>query len=209
MGTNRRRRRKAKPFNPNQTKQEKAYHDRRAIDLLRNAQVAVAEVDDPYAINPGDKIVVLRSTRHDPLADMINRNQIDHCDYVAGRRWQAAYENAAIGGARAIDPTREAVDGGAGVREVMTDVQRRAMWDLKAARMALGEEGNNLVLEVLGAGLSIRQVILKHQGTCGEAAYKYAGRRFRECLATLAKRFGLSNESHRKAKRRLDRQERL
>jgi hypothetical protein len=43
-------------------------YDRRATDLLRNAQVAPAIVDDP--LEPGAKLVVLRSLRHDPLAAM-------------------------------------------------------------------------------------------------------------------------------------------
>ena len=36
-------------------------HDRRAKDLLRNAEVAAIEVDDPLALEPGEKIVTLRS----------------------------------------------------------------------------------------------------------------------------------------------------
>jgi hypothetical protein len=110
-------------------------HDRTSRDLLRNAQVAPVEVDDPY--EEGGKIVVLRSTRNDPLADMKSKGQIDDCDYVAGRHWQAAWENAEIGGVRAIDPTREAVDGG-GLPELLTNTQRRAVQDLKAGREALG-----------------------------------------------------------------------
>jgi hypothetical protein len=50
-------RRKGKPYNP-----AAQIHDRQSHDLLKNAQVAPVEIDDPYALNPGDKIVVLRST---------------------------------------------------------------------------------------------------------------------------------------------------
>jgi hypothetical protein len=187
----RRRRRKGKPFNPVQGDAQKA-HIRKSQDLLRNAQVVPAEVDDPYAIHPGDKIVVLRSIRNDPLADMMAKSQIDQCDYVAGRHWQAAYENAEIGGVRAIDPGKEAVDGGRPA-EVMTDVQRRGMQDIRAAREALGFEGNVLITDVLGHGLSLKQITIKHAGTFSEAEYKYVRRRFRECLATLAQRFGYAN----------------
>lgn len=42
-------------------------HDRRSRDLPRNAEVAAIEVDDPLALEPGDKIVTLRSIRNDPL----------------------------------------------------------------------------------------------------------------------------------------------
>jgi hypothetical protein len=42
-------------------------HDRRSHDLPLNAEVAPVEVDDPLALEPGDKIVALRSIRNDPL----------------------------------------------------------------------------------------------------------------------------------------------
>jgi hypothetical protein len=158
---------------------------------LANAKVAVDEVDDPYAINPGDKIVVLRSTRNDPLADMKAKNQIDQCDYVAGRHWQAAWENSEIGAVRAIDPGKEAVDGGR-MPEVLTDQQRRAVQDLKAAKQALGQEGHQLVEDVLAKGWSIMQASIE-RGRLTERDRRYIGDRFRECLKTLAIRFGYSN----------------
>jgi hypothetical protein len=164
-------------------------HDRTSRDLLRNARVAPVEVDDPY--EEGGKIVVLRSTRNDPLADMKSKGQIDDCDYVAGRHWQAAWENAEIGGVRAIDPTREAVDGGR-MPELLTDTQRRAVQDLKAARGALGQEGHLLIRDVLSAGMSITQAACS-RGLLSEADRRYIGKRFRECLSTLAVRFGYAN----------------
>ena len=176
-------RRRGKPYDP-----AAPVHDRRATDLLRNAQMAVDEVDDPYAVNPGDKIVVLRSTRNDPLADMKSKNQIDACDYVAGRHWQAAWEHAEIGGIRGIDPSKEAVDGGR-LPEVLTDQQRRAVVDLKSARQALGAEGNALVVDVLAKGWSIAQCAAQ-RGRFKERERLYIGARFKECLSTLAKRFG-------------------
>jgi hypothetical protein len=164
-------------------------HDRTSQDLLRNAQVAPVEVDDPY--EEGGKIVVLRSTRNDPLADMKAKGQIDDCDYVAGRHWQAAWENAAVGGVRALDPTREVVDGGQ-MPELLSDAQRRAVQDLKAARGALGRDGYALICDVLGNGLSIGEAA-RSRGLSSEADRKYFGKRFRECLATLAVRFGYAN----------------
>ena len=178
------RRRRGKP---NDLK--KAVHDRTSHDLLRNAQVAPVEVDDPY--EEGAKIVVLRSTRNDPLAEMKSKGQIDDCDYVAGRHWQAAWENAEIGGIRAIDPTREMVDGGR-LPELLTDTQRRAVQDLKAAREALGREGHSLICDVLGSGMSITQAAC-NRGLSSETDRKYIGKRFRECLSTLALRFGYAN----------------
>ena len=51
-----------KPHNPAKA------HDRRSRDLLRNAEVATVEVENPLALEPGEKIVALRSIRNDPLA---------------------------------------------------------------------------------------------------------------------------------------------
>jgi hypothetical protein len=164
-------------------------HDRTARDLVRNAMAVPVEVDDPY--EEGARIVVLRSTRGDPLADMHGKGQIDQCDYVAGRHWQAAWENAEIGGVQALDPTREAVDGGA-FCEPLTDIQRRAAQDLKAAREALGVEGNALICDVLGHGLSLAEAA-RNRAMTSETDRKYIGRRFRECLATLAVRFGYAS----------------
>jgi hypothetical protein len=46
--------RRNKPHNPAKL------HDRRSRDLPRNAEVAAVEVDDPLALEPGEKIVTLR-----------------------------------------------------------------------------------------------------------------------------------------------------
>jgi hypothetical protein len=126
---------------------------------------------------------------------MISKGQIDQCDYVAGRHWQAAWENAEIGSMRAIDPTREAVDGGS-LPEMLTDTQRRAVQDLKAAREALGKEGHQLICDVLGRGMSITQAA-RNRGLQSETDRKYAGKRFRECLSTLAIHFGYANREAR------------
>jgi hypothetical protein len=56
-------------------------HDRRSQDLPRNAEVAAVEVDDPLGLEPGDKIVTLRSIRNDPLARLHSHHQIDEAQY--------------------------------------------------------------------------------------------------------------------------------
>ena len=193
-------RRKGKPYDPalieyqrRQSEADEAKRkDRKTRDLLKNAQVAPDEVDDPLAINPGDKIVVLRSTRHDPLFDMKAKKQIDQCDYVAGRHWQAAYENSELGAVRAIDPSKEAVDGGR-LPDALTPVQMRGMQDMRAARECLGAEGHQLMVDILGNGWSIGQAATA-RGRYSDDERRYVGRRFRECLRSVAKRFGYSNE---------------
>lgn len=127
-------RRRKKPFNPAQQ-----VHDRRLREELKGRQLSEIEVEDPF--EAGAKILVMRSTRNDPIADMHARGQLDDCEYATARHWERAYEDSEIGGVPAVDPSKEAVDGGR-MREVLTDRQIRAVKELKLAREALGHQGN-------------------------------------------------------------------
>ena len=49
--------RRNKPHNPARV------HDRRSRDLPRNAEVVAVEVDDPLALEPGEKIVVRHESK--------------------------------------------------------------------------------------------------------------------------------------------------
>src|SRR3979490_2809180 len=108
-----------KPHNPAKA------HDRRSRDLPRNAEVAAIEVDDPLALEPGEKIVTLRSIRNDPLARLHTHRQIDEAQYQGGRAFQGDWEKAARG-PQAVAPTRDYVDGGR-AREPITEGQRKAV----------------------------------------------------------------------------------
>jgi hypothetical protein len=74
--------------------------------LPRNAEIAAVEVDDPMALEPGEKIVTLRSIRNDPLARLHTHRQIDEAPYQGGRAFQDDWEKAERG-PQAVDPTRE------------------------------------------------------------------------------------------------------
>ena len=169
-------RRKGKPYNP-------AVHDRRATDLLRNAQVTSIEVDDPMALEPGDKIVTVRSLRDDPLARLHDRGQIDEAQYQGGRAFQHDFEIAERG-PQAIDPSKEYVDGGR-LPEPITEQQRKAVVRLNGAERRLGADGSALTHDVLIKGMSLSR-IAQTRGLQGERWEKYFGLRFRECLNTLA-----------------------
>lgn len=121
-------------------------HNRQATDLLRNAQTAVAIVDDPY--ERGEKIAVLRSTRDDILAEMHARKEIDDAQLAAGRRYEYYAERAEIGNVQAIDPRKEAVDGGRGY-DGISDQQIDAVRALSEAARVLGARGESVVRTVL------------------------------------------------------------
>ncbi|MBI5318675.1 hypothetical protein [Bradyrhizobium sp.] len=175
-------------------KRRKAYdpstaYDRRAQDLPLNAEVAPIQVDDPFGTEPGDKIVALRSTRDDPLAKLHTHHQIDDAQYRGGRAFQNDWEKAERG-PRAVDPTRERVDGGQ-VREPVTEAQRRAVVRLNRIEQELGADGTALVHEVLIRGMTMQQVG-ESRGLITQRWKDYLARRFQECLDRLALFYGFA-----------------
>ena len=186
-----------KPFDPAQAHRNNdanVYgnaHDRRSQDLLRNAEVAAIEVDDPLGLDPGDRIVVLRSIRNDPLARLHSHHQIDEAQYRGGRAFQADWERAERG-PQAVDPSREFVDGGQ-AREPVTEAQRRAVLRLNRVERDLGADGSLLVHDVLVQGFTMEQVMAR-RGQRGQRWIDYFARRFRECLDRLALVYGFASE---------------
>jgi hypothetical protein len=166
-------------------------HDRRAQDLLRNAEVAAVEVDDPLGLDPGDKIVTLRSIRNDPLARLHSHRQIDEAQYAGGRAFQEDWERAERG-PQAVDPTREYVDGGQ-AREPITERQRKAVLRLNRIERELGADGSALVHEVLVLGMTMEQ-IGQQRALPGQRWIDYFAKRFRECLDRLALIYGFATE---------------
>jgi hypothetical protein len=164
-------------------------HDRRNQTSMPGTVSLV--VDDPYGVEPGDKIIVMRSLRDDPLAAMHNSRQVDEAQFLAGRHWQRQHETAELGVIKAIDPTKEAVDGGR-FAEPLTDEKAKALGALARSARLLGLEGNAIVNDILGAGMTVRQAAEK-RNLSTEQERKYVGRRFRECLDTLAHFFGYAS----------------
>ena len=177
--------RKRQPYDPGKI------HDRRTTDKLKDAQLAPQEVDDPF--EPGAKIIVMRSIRNDPLAALHARNQIDDAQYHGGRAFQRDFETAERGPC-AIDPSKEAVDGGR-VPEPITDDQRMAVERLGRADRELGQHGAAIARAILIHGMTIAQLGAS-RGTTTEPELKYLGARFRECLDCLAEVYGFSQKPH-------------
>ena len=166
-------------------------HDRRSTDLPRNAEVAAIEVDDPLGLEPGEKIVTLRSLRNDPLGKMHSHRQIDEAQFQGGRAFQDDWEKAERG-PQAVDPTREYVDGGR-AREPITERQRKAVLRLNRVERELGADGSALVHEVLIMGLPMEQVGQRRE-VRGQRWIDYFARRFKECLDRLALIYGFATE---------------
>ena len=178
-----------KPYNPAKP------HDRRSRDLLRNADVAAVEVDDPLGLDPGDKIVTLRSLRNDSLARLHSRRQIDEAQFQGGRAFQNDWEKAERG-PQAVDPAREYVDGGH-FREPITEGQRKAVLRLNRIERELGADGSSLVHEVLILGMTMEQ-ISGRRGLRGQRWLDYFAKRLRACLDRLALAYGFATEKRAK-----------
>jgi hypothetical protein len=166
--------------------------ERRTHDLSRNVEVASVEVDNPLGLEPGDKIVALRSIRNDPLGRLHSHRQIDEAQYRAGRAFQDDWERAERG-PQAVDPGRDYVDGGQG-REPITEGQRKAVLRLNRAERELGADGSALVHDVLVRGMTMDQV---GQRRCLQSQRwkDYFSRRFQECLDRLALLYGFATEA--------------
>ena len=170
-------------------------HDRRSRDLPLNAEVASIEVDDPLALEAGERIVALRSIRNDPLARLHSRGQINEAQYRGGRAFQNDWERAGRG-PQAVDPTREYVDG-AQAREPNTEGQRKAVLRLNRVERELGADGSALVHNVLVDGMTMEQVGQRRDLT-SQRWKDYFSRRFLECLDRLALIYGFATEQGRR-----------
>lgn len=167
--------------------QAQRVHDRTGADLPINSRVAVAIVDDPYS-DRGEKITVMRSVRHDPLADMLARKVIDQALYHAGRKWQELAERSTIGAVKAMDPGKEAVDGGR-MPEPLTDSQIKAFRQLNEAHRRLGEWGCALMRDLLENQMAIGKMAEKYNLTTARQV-NFLSLRIRECLEDLGKLWG-------------------
>lgn len=135
-----------------------------AEQTFEAARTAVLEGHEPYCngaehlgvarvVDPDDDVLRTKITalRDDPVGQMHRRGQLltdeekkKHTPQSvadgrleAARRWQVLYECAEIGGAKAIDPSKEPVDGGRFV-EPNTEASASARDRLHAVRRKLG-----------------------------------------------------------------------
>ena len=167
-------------------------YDRRSREVPFNVEVAEVEVDNPLALDSGEKILVVRSIRGDPLGRLHSHHQIDEAQYRGGRAFQNDWERAERG-PQAMDPTREYVDG-ARTREPVTESQRQAVLRLNRVERELGTDGAALVHDVLILGLTMDQ-IGERRAARTQRWSDYFARRFRECLDRLALVYGFATET--------------
>lgn len=132
------------------------------------------------------RVTVVRALRDDPLGRLHARKQIGEAQYRAGRKWQEAYEAAAIGHVGSINPANEPVDGSRQYRIPNIDRITAAARSLCQWDRVLGQEGAVIVRRVLADRTTMAGIVRVH----GFGDEEYYGKRFRECLNTLAIEMG-------------------
>lgn len=166
-----------------------AIYDRMASDLPINARVAPAVVDDPYGQN-GEKSRVVRSLRDDVLGHLHARKEIDDAQFQAGRKYERFAEQSQIGSVKAMDTTKEPVDGGGGIVEPISDRQIAAVRELSEAGRVLGRRGDALVRKILVGRLKFKEI----SPSIERNDVAHVRRVFFECLDELAVFWNLASE---------------
>jgi hypothetical protein len=156
------------------------------VDVEDLGQIAVK---DPFDGRTRTKVINIKC---DPVGRMHKRGQLSpngDTRLQAARYYQHLWDRAEIGGARAIDTTKDKVDGGV---FQMPDSERRqrAQAERNTIERRLGEQGVGLVRLILIHGLEICEL---HDLRSARSAREMdnTGHRFRECLDTIAEVVGL------------------
>lgn len=147
-------------------------------------EVGTRIVDDPDG--PGAKVRARVNLAEHPLELMRAKGRMAEAHYVAGVKFRAIYERAAIGAANGIDLTKIKVDGGGagdpldgGVAEAHIELLRLYRW--------LGKDGGRIVEMVCGRGMSIAELALIWPCEDNELMRRnYLTLRLREALEVLA-----------------------
>jgi len=139
-------------------------------------------VDDPF--EPGNKIAVPFNVRHDPLARMLSRGEIDDAQYRAGEDLRACVERLGGSGAPAVDTTKEAVDGGK-IYDGIPESTMKAAKKLREAQSVLGWQTYRLVRSIVCDGLNGSLIAQQSQARVDRKAVQVQVRRGLEQLAIL------------------------
>lgn len=122
----------------------------------RQAEVISVSVDDPYFNRAHDETAsntrqtqALLNVRESPARYYEARDKITKDMAAAADRFRRLYEMAGGGSVKAMDTTKEPVDGGF-MSDGLTDAKLRAANELKLVYLKLGKPGYELVEQVCG-----------------------------------------------------------
>lgn len=175
---------------PNRRAPEPKQHDRRATDLAK--AVVATDAIVPCPSGDGTVLRVVRNIRHDPIAAMVKRGQLQRYQSLAADEWQKDWQGAQLGHIKAMDPMKEPVDGSPPRSDPINDRQRKCLNKIRDVDARLGVQGGLLVRLVLGDCLSIAQVSQRY-GEDTKIQRDRLGWLLRQCLDEIAKSYGLAD----------------
>jgi hypothetical protein len=150
------------------TKRGQPYHPMRPMKAVGDksfsvptSSVAPVMVPDPYS--EGGYILAMRSVRDDLPAYLHTHRQIDDHQFAAARLYQRDVEMSEQDGLRAIDPTREHVDGGL-PPEPLSERQQDARKRRTGAETSMGLINAPIVYSIIVEGMTYSQILLKKRG---------------------------------------------
>ncbi len=158
--------------------------------MLGKVEVFTMEVDNPDWSHDRDKVPgfpkhvrAAVNMRESPIVWMLAHDQVSTTQAKAASRFRELYEAAGSADLKAMDTTKEPVDGG-GFPDILTDRKMQAAKDLKDVHALLGIEGYRLIVNVCGECNWIRDL--------GHTQWKRLrlADKLRECLNALAIHWG-------------------
>lgn len=120
-----------------------------------NIEIHMVEVSDPY--EPDKKLMVAKNVATHPLDHLFAREAITRDQKAAGDRFLGLYEDAEIGGARAIDYSRVKVDISF-EHKGLDPRSGQAIDELDAIRAIVGRRSYQLLWDVIGRRQSPHQI---------------------------------------------------
>lgn len=139
-------------------------------------------VEDPY--DPSNTITVPVNVRHDPLQRMFGQRDIDTAQLKAGEHLREAFDATSACGIRAIDPSRDVVDGGPGFGGLSERAIRSAA-RLREAQALLGWQSYRLVVAVVCQGLNGTLISEQSSAKVDRKTVQFAVRNGLEQLAIM------------------------
>lgn len=150
-------------------------------------------VEDPSV--PGTKIEAKVNIRATVLDHLRSRKKLDDAQFQAGERFQKIWQLAEIGAMKAME-YKEAVDGGGGSGDPLTDQVVHAAAELKKLMPRVGMIGHRLLVSTIGEGRTIQETAQDWQDTggmvSGARAEGYVTGRLIEALDELVSFWGYS-----------------
>lgn len=151
-------------------------------------QIGHRLVPDP--LEPGAMLPVAVNVRESAIDEMRNRNRINAAQAEAGERFRRVWERASVGRSKAIDTTKEYVDGGL-LGDPLTDDLIQASKELREISQSLGMIGASMLVLIIGQGVLIRDVARRWSDAggivSGNRAEGYISARFIEALDDLVR----------------------